>query len=83
MNAKQFCEKYGKKYKKKIPQWYKAGYMPGASKNESTGDYSIPEDTPVPYVVVDKRVKKISNLFEREEYDYGIDNMSGVFKRGF
>lgn len=49
MNAKQFGEKYGTQYMAKIPQWYAAGYLGKAAKNEKTGIYSIPDDIPLPY----------------------------------
>lgn len=49
MNATQFGEKYGKKYVRKIPKWYKAGYLGNTTKDAKTGIYSIPDDIPLPY----------------------------------
>ena len=49
MTEKEFCDKYGKKYKKQVPQWFAAGYLGAATKDEKTGVYSIPCDIPLPY----------------------------------
>lgn len=49
MNAKEFGEKYGKKYTKLVPKWYAAGYLGATTKDEKTGVYSIPDDIPLPY----------------------------------
>ena len=37
MNAKEFGEKYGKKYTKLVPKWYAAGYLGATTKDEKTG----------------------------------------------
>ncbi len=49
MNAKQFGEKYGKKYSRRIPVWYALGYLGNTTKDEKTGVYTIPDDIPLPY----------------------------------
>ena len=49
MNAIQFCQKYGRKYAYKIPEWYKVGLLGNATKDEKTGEYTIPDDIPLPY----------------------------------
>ena len=49
MNAKEFGDKYGRKYVRKIPQWYAAGYLGNTTKDEKTGVYAIPDDMPLPY----------------------------------
>ena len=51
MNAKQFGEKYGKKYTRKIKAWYEAGYLGNTTRDEKTGVYVIPDDIPLPYLV--------------------------------
>ena len=32
-----------------IKRWYDKGYMPGAERNDCTGEYKIPADTQMPY----------------------------------
>ena len=32
-----------------IKGWYEKNYLPGATRNDCTGEYEIPDDTPVPY----------------------------------
>lgn len=64
MNAKQFGEKYGKKYIKKIPTWYSANYLGATTKDEKTGVYSIPDDIPLPYSA-DKRITKLPTLWKQ------------------
>lgn len=34
---------------KTVKSWYEKNYLPGATRNECTGEYAIPADTPVPY----------------------------------
>lgn len=49
LNAKQFAERCGRKDTAIIKKWYDAGYLGDATKDEKTGVYDIPEDTPIPY----------------------------------
>ena len=32
-----------------VKRWYDKGYLPGAKRNDCTGVYEIPKDTPVPF----------------------------------
>lgn len=61
LNAKDFAKKH-RVNARKIKKWYDAGYLGKASKNETTGVYDIPEDTPLPYKA-DSRVKKTPTLW--------------------
>ncbi len=46
-----------------IKGWYEKGYLPGATRNDCTGEYKIPDDTPVPYHAKGlNKVKKITTL---------------------
>ena len=61
MNAVQFCDKYGDKYASKIKEWYAAGYLGNATKDEKTGRYNIPDDIPLPFSA-HKNVSTIQTL---------------------
>lgn len=50
LNAKEFAEKCGRKNSDIVKKWYDARYLGGATKDEVTGRYDIPEDTPIPYL---------------------------------
>ena len=60
-NAKEFAKAKGVS-KRKIKPWFDAGYLGAATRNEKTGVYDIPEDTPVPYAA-DSRIKRKSSLW--------------------
>lgn len=49
LTAKQFAEKHDLKDQRKVKKWFDSGYLGSSTKNESTGIYDIPEDTPLPY----------------------------------
>ncbi len=49
LNAKQFAKRCGRKNIAIIKKWYDAGYLGKATRDEKTGVYDIPEDTPIPY----------------------------------
>jgi hypothetical protein len=46
--AKEFARISGVPVRK-VSEWYDAGYLFGATRNERTKVYDIPKDTPVPY----------------------------------
>ena len=43
-----------------IKGWYDKNYLPGATRNDCTGVYEIPDDTPVPYH--EKGLNKITKI---------------------
>ena len=49
MNGKEFGKKYGNKYRRKIPKWIEMGYLGDATKDPRTGEFSIPDDIPLPF----------------------------------
>lgn len=49
LNATQYAGQHGIKNLRKIKTWFDAGYLGEATKDEKTGVYDIPEDTPLPY----------------------------------
>lgn len=74
LTAKQFAEKYGVKDQRKVKKWFESGYLIGATKNENTGIYDIPEDTPLPYNA-DCRITRNQALW-REMLDVASTNQS-------
>ena len=61
LTAKEFADKHAIS-SRKIKPWYEKGYLGSTTKDEKTGVYDIPEDTPVPYSA-DGRIKKIPKLW--------------------
>lgn len=61
LTAKEFADKHAIS-SRKIKPWYEKGYLGSTTKDEKTGVYDIPEDTPAPYSA-DGRIKKIPKLW--------------------
>lgn len=49
LTATQYAKKHGINNVRKIKKWYDLNYLGNAIKDEKTGVYDIPEDTPLPY----------------------------------
>lgn len=60
--AKEYAKNKGIK-ERKIKKWFEADYLGLATRNEKTGIYDIPEDTPVPYSA-DCRITRKSSLWK-------------------
>ena len=60
--AKEFGEKYGKKYERKAKEYGALGYFGTNYFNEETRTYCIHESTPCPFDA-DKRVSRIQTLW--------------------
>ncbi len=63
MNAKQFGDKYGRKYVRHVPEWHKKGYLGKSTQDEKTKIYSIPDDIPLPYLA-HSNVTKLPTLWK-------------------
>lgn len=61
MNAKEFALKCGVS-RGLVARWYENGYLGAATRDEKTGIYEIPENTPAPYTA-NPRVNRISSLY--------------------
>lgn len=62
LTAKQFAERCGRRSTGAVRRWFEAGYLPGATRDEKTGIYDIPEDTPIPYTP-NKKTKRNTALW--------------------
>lgn len=60
--AKDFGEKYGKKYTRKVKAYGELGYLGEHYRDEKTGVYCIHESTPLPFDA-DKRVSQLPTLW--------------------
>ena len=75
LTAKEFADKHAIS-SRKIKPWYEKGYLGSTTKDEKTGVYDIPEDTPVPYSA-DGRIKRIPKFWE--ELLDAAQNQNSVF----
>ena len=75
LTAKEFADKHTIS-SRKIKSWYEKGYLGATTKDEKTGVYDIPEDTPVPYSA-DSRIKRIPKFWE--ELLDAAQNQNSVF----
>ena len=61
LTAKEFADKHNIS-SRRIKAWYEKGYLGAATKDDKTGVYDIPEDTPVTYSA-DGRIKRIPKFW--------------------
>ena len=63
LNAKEFAS-LKKVSSRKIKKWFDAGYLGAAVKDEKTGVYDIPADTPIPFKA-DCRISHLKSFWKQ------------------